>query len=115
MMALIDEQVNKRPDMQSGKQVITYVLQAQAEEQSQIEQGLQESARSCTIQHRCCKRHTETAGARCSLVSAFTTTLRRTNPFSPSWRACENRTVSCTNSSLPGSRSSRRVRGTGHP
>src|SRR5258708_2828220 len=114
MIALSDEQVHKRPAMQSGKQEIPHVLQVQAEEQSQIEQVLQESARSCTIQHRCCKRRTETAGARCSLVSAFTTTLRGTNPFSPSWRACENRTASCTNSSLPGSRSSRRVRGTGH-
>src|SRR2546421_1861581 len=89
----------------SSKQEIPHVLQGQAEEQSQTEQGLQETALSYTIQHRCCKTHTETAGARCSLVSAFTTTLRGTNPFSPSWRTCENRTASCTNSSLPGSRS----------
>src|SRR5712691_9799205 len=87
----------------------------QAEEQSKIEQVLQEKALSCTIQHRCCKTHAETAGARCSLVYVFTTTPRGINQFSPSWRTCENRIASCTNSSLPGSRSSRRVRGTGHP
>src|SRR5258708_27023507 len=114
MIALRDEQVDKRLAMQSGKQEIPDVLQARAKEQSKIEQVLQEKALSCTIQHRCCKTYTETAGARCSLVTGFTTMLMGTNPFSPSWRTCENRTASCTNSSLPGSRSSRRVRGTGH-
>src|SRR5436309_13238249 len=107
MIALSDEQAHKRPAMQSGKQEIPHALQVQAEERSQIEQGLQETARSCTIQHRCCKRRTETAGERCSLVSAFTTMRMGINPFSPSWRACGNRTPSYTNSSLPGSRSLR--------
>ena len=41
---------------------------------------------ACTIQHRCCKTRTETAGERCSLVYAFTTTQMGTNRFSPSWR-----------------------------
>src|SRR5260221_4127408 len=107
MIALNHEQTHKRPAMKSGKQEIPHVLQVQAEEQSQIKQVLQDKALSCTIQHRCCKRRTETAGARCSLVSAFTTMLIVINPFSPSWRACENRTASSTNSSLPGSRSLR--------
>src|SRR6266571_1778267 len=98
MIALSNEQAHIRPAMQSGKQEIPHVLQMQVQVQSQTEQGLQESARSCTIQHRCCKAHTETAGARCSLVYAFTTTLMETNLFSPSWRTCENRTASCTNS-----------------
>src|SRR5215471_7297346 len=98
----------------AANQEIPHALQVQAQERSQIEQGLQEIFRSCTIQHRCCNKRAETAGERCSLVFAFMTTRRGTNPYSRSWRACGNRTPSYTNSSLPGSRSLRRVRGTGH-
>ncbi len=36
MLVLSDEQANKRLAMQSGKQEITYVLQAQAKEQRSI-------------------------------------------------------------------------------
>src|SRR5260370_37684171 len=67
--------------------------------QQQLVPVLQEQVLSCTIQHRCCKMHTETAGERCSLVYAFTTTLMATNRFLPSWRTCENRIAYCTNSS----------------
>src|SRR5712691_10074256 len=95
----------------AANQEIPHVLQVQAQERSQIEQGLQEIVRSCTIQHRCCKTRTETAGERCSLVFAFMTMFLGTNLYSPSWRACGNRTPSSTNSSFPGSRSLRRVRG----
>src|ERR1700736_3048622 len=103
MLALSDEQAHNRPATQSGKQEIPHALQIQAEKRSHIQQGLQDRTRSCTIQHRCCKRRIETAGERCSLVSTFTTMLMEINPFSPSWRACGNRIPSCTNSSLPGS------------
>src|SRR6266568_3624070 len=86
-----------------------------ADTRQQLEPVLQEQVLSCTIQHRCCKTHTETAGERCSLVYAFTTMPRGTSRFSRSLRTCGNRILSCTNWSLPGSRSSKRARGMDSP